>query len=68
MRKLEAIYRDEKRYKDWNYGFRSAMKAAASFINEHKASANGYRLGDLLLCKFNQTNRKPRRVIATAKK
>lgn len=58
---LDRIYGDEKRLKDFHLGLRRGFEAAARFVDEHRASANGYRLGDLILCKFNQTTRKPRK-------
>lgn len=61
VKELQNIYADEARLKDYKHGYLQGMQAAAAFINEHRASANGFRLGDLLLLKFNQTKRKPRK-------
>jgi hypothetical protein len=60
-RQLVAIYRDEKRLKDFKLGFRRAMQAAAGFLESWDGQKSKYRLGDILLCKFNQTTRKPRK-------
>jgi len=66
-RQLAAIYRDEKRLKDFKFGFRRAMLAAADFLESWDGQKNRYRLGDILLLKFNQTNRKPRKARAISK-
>lgn len=54
---LQAIYRDEKRVKDYHAGFRAAMRAAAQFVDQFDGQTLRYRLSDLLLMKFNQTKR-----------
>lgn len=59
-RKLDMIYADDQRREDYRYGFHQGIIAAAFFMEEHRASANGFRLADLMLCKFNMTKKKPR--------
>jgi hypothetical protein len=58
---LDVIYRDPKRVRDFKAGFRYAMKCAAEFVGQWDGRAPKHRLGDLLLCKFNLTARKPRK-------
>lgn len=57
---LKAIYADPQRLKDFKSGQRQALRAAAEFVNSWDGDNCPHRLGDLLLSKFNQTNRKPR--------
>lgn len=61
-RRLSAIYKDAERTLDFRLGFRIAMGSAAEFINSHDGHTPRHRLGDLLLHKFNQTNRKKPRL------
>ena len=55
---LDWVYEDRTRIRAYRVGFRYAMRCAAAFVESHRAAANGFRLADLLLMKFNQTRRK----------
>lgn len=62
MERIEQIFKsgDEQRIGDFKEGQRRALRAAAEFLDSWDGDVCKYRLGDLLLRKFNQTNRKPR--------
>lgn len=57
-RQLEAIYRDEGRARDYKRGYRNGLQAAAHFLESWEGQQSKYRLGDLLLMKFNQVSPK----------
>jgi hypothetical protein len=60
-RQLASIYKTPSRVKDFKVGFKYAMKCAAEFINTWDGQTSRYRLGDVLLCKFNMRKTPPRR-------
>lgn len=61
-RQLDAIYKNDQRIKDFKYGYRQALLAAAEFIDGWDGQKCKYRLADLLLMKFNQVSRKKPRL------
>lgn len=67
-RQLEAIYRDEGRTRDYKRGYRNGLLAAADFLESWEGDKPKYRLGDLLLMKFNQVSPKFRPRLAKSKR
>lgn len=57
----KQAYRNEERRKAFKAGFRAAMLGAAEFVNSWDGGRSKYRMGDLLLSKFNMRKAKPRR-------
>lgn len=53
--------------KQWMAGYKNGVKAAANLVQQYdkqlSVGISGYRMSDVILCKFNLTRRKsPRKV------